>query len=159
MKLKSVLLGILTWSVFIIILPSLVIKLNDYLNFPAFDKNLILGYILIIFGAINFIYCSLLFSRFGKGTPAPSEPPKKLVIRGLYKYMRNPIYLGYFFIFLGEFFIFGSLLLLAYLTLIIILLNIYIIYHEEPKLKKRFGKDYINYMKKVPRWLFFLLSL
>ncbi|VVA44202.1 conserved hypothetical protein [Candidatus Roizmanbacteria bacterium] len=109
--------------------------------------------IFLFIGAGLFLYCSRLFLIFGKGTPVPVEPPKKLVVSGLYKYTRNPIYIGYFMILQGEFLFFGEFLLLIYFFLAIIGINIYVIFHEEPILKKRFGKSYQEYFKKIPRWL------
>jgi len=94
-----------------------------------------------------------MFIKIGGGTPAPIEPPKELVIKGIYRFTRNPIYIGYFLILLGEFFIFGYLLLLFYFIAMLVFMQIYVVYIEEPKLKKRFGEAYKDYMKNVPRWL------
>ena len=82
----------------------------------------------------------------------PVEPPKKLVISGLYKFSRNPIYLSYFLVLLGYFFFFGHLTLLVYFVLLVIKINLFIIFYEEPVLKKRFGKDFEEYLQKTPRW-------
>ena len=104
-------------------------------------------------GASFVLHSTFLFFSLGKGTPVPVEPPKKLVIKGLYKYTRNPIYIAYFLIFLGEFLLFGHILLFLYLLLAVIFFHTLVIYHEEPILKKRFGKSYHKYMEKVPRWI------
>lgn len=155
MKLKSILFGLVSGVIMMIIAPYLLAVLNDNLNFPVYNNLLssIIGFILFILGVSIFIYCSALFSKLGKGTPAPVEPPKKLVITGIYRFTRNPIYIGYFFIFLAEFLIFGRLLLLFYLAFMIISIHLYVVYYEEPILKKRFGDSYIEYTKKVPRWI------
>lgn len=155
MKLTSIISGILVGSVFFVLLPYFFVQLNSYFLLPIFSNYLfkILGTIFILIGVGLFIYCSRLFLIFGRGTPAPIEPPKKLVVNGLYKYTRNPIYLGYFMILLGEFLFFGQFLLLIYFSFAIIGINIYVIFHEEPILKKRFGKSYQEYLKKIPRWV------
>jgi len=154
MKINSILLAILVGSFFMLIIPFLLIYLNARINLPVFSNLFftIVGLFLIFIGTAVFLYCSGLFIKIGKGTPAPIEPPKKLVIKGLYKFTRNPIYLGYMSIFFGEFFIFGQFLLLVYFILSISLIHFYVFCREEPLLKRRFGKDYIEYMKRVPRW-------
>ncbi|NCO97164.1 MAG: isoprenylcysteine carboxylmethyltransferase family protein [Candidatus Aenigmarchaeota archaeon] len=154
MKINSILLAILVGSFFMLIIPFLLIYLNARINLPVFSNLFftIVGLFLIFIGTAVFLYCSGLFIKIGKGTPAPIEPPKKLVIKGLYKFTRNPIYLGYMSIFFGEFFIFGQFLLLVYFILSISLIHFYVVCREEPLLKRRFGKDYIEYMKRVPRW-------
>ena len=155
MKITSILLGLLIGTTFFILLPYFFILLSIYLFLPIYSFFIlkILGIILILFGLRLFSYCSGLFFIFGTETPAPIEPPKKLVVEGLYKYTRNPIYIGYFMILLGEFLFFGQFLLLIYFFLTIIGINMYVIFHEEPILKKRFGKSYKEYFKKIPRWL------
>ncbi len=155
MKSTSILFSLFVGIVFFILLPYFFVQLNNYFSLPIYSNYLlkILGTIFILFGTGLFLYCSRLFLIFGRGTPVPIEPPKKLVVSGLYKYTRNPIYLGYFMIFLGEFFFFGQFLLLIYFFLTIVKINLYVIYYEEPILKKRFGKSYREYLKKIPRWI------
>ena len=139
-----------------IIIPNYLIKLNINFGYPVYDSLFLdfLGIIFILIGIGLFIYSTFLFKIFGKGTPAPIEPPKKLVINGLYKITRNPIYIGYILILFGELLYFGPILLLIYLISIIILINIYLIFYEEPILEKRFGKRYKTYINNVPRWFF-----
>lgn len=155
MKSTSILFSLFVGIILFILLPYFFIQLNGYFLLPVYSHYLlkVLGMIFLFIGISLFIYCSRLFLIFGKGTPVPVEPPKKLVVNGLYKYTRNPIYLGYFMIFLGEFLFFGQFLLLIYFFLAIIGINIYVIFHEEPILKKRFGKSYEEYLKKIPRWI------
>lgn len=154
MKIKSILLGCTVGTFFMIIFPLITIFINNYFNLPIYRNSVhrITGFLLCIIGISIFLYCSNLFAKIGRGTPAPIEPPKKLVAEGLYHFTRNPIYVGYFLIFLGEFFIFGHSLLLIYSLITISLLHFYVVYVEEPNLKKRFGDTYIKYTEKVSRW-------
>jgi protein-S-isoprenylcysteine O-methyltransferase Ste14 len=156
MRLKSILLG-LTFALFGgIVIPYYLIRLNDYFSLPIlFNSALtkIVGFLLIAVGLYIFLYCSKIFVSLGKGTPVPIEPPKKLVAQGLYKYSRNPIYIGYFLILLGEFLFFGYFLQLIYCLLAVLSFHLLVIYYEEPRLKKRFDKFYLEYLKKVPRWI------
>lgn len=82
----------------------------------------------------------------------PTEPPQKFVLASLYQRTRNPMYLCHLIIFLGEFLVFGSVLLLVYLVLFWVKVNLIVVLWEEPGLTKRFGKEYLDYCQKVPRW-------
>lgn len=155
MKTKSILSGCIIGFLFTILFPLITIFINNYLNLSIYNYFIykIIGFIFCISGIFIFLYCSYLFIKIGRGTPAPIEPPKELVIQGVYRFTRNPIYIGYFLILLGEFFVFGHFLLLLYFIILLFFMHFYVVYVEEPKLKKRFGKTYIEYTKNVPRWL------
>ena len=94
-----------------------------------------------------------LFSEVGEGTPAPFDPPRKLVIEGPYMYLRNPMMVGVWLVLLGESLIFGSVLLGAWFLVFCGLCLILIPVWEEPDLEKRFGEPYREYERKVPRWI------
>lgn len=155
MKIKSFLLGLTYAIILYVVLPRIFIFLNDRLSLPVimFNYLRILGLVLIIFGAIFFTYLVGLFKYTGKGTPVPVEPPTKLIIKGPYKYVRNPMYLNHLLMFFAIFLVFGHFLLLLYLLLAWFGLNLLLVKWEEPQLRKRFGDSYANYMEKVPRWL------
>jgi protein-S-isoprenylcysteine O-methyltransferase Ste14 len=89
----------------------------------------------------------------GEGTPAPFDPPRKLVIEGPYIYLRNPMMVGVWLVLFGESLIFGSVLLGAWFLAVCGLSLILIPVWEEPDLVKRFGEPYQKYERKVPRWL------
>jgi protein-S-isoprenylcysteine O-methyltransferase Ste14 len=115
--------------------------------------NLILGSILIVAGLMIMGLTISSFIRIGKGTLAPWSPTKKLVVVGLYRYVRNPMILGVFTILLGETTCIWSLALLQWSAAFFVINTIYFILYEEPGLEKRFGDDYLNYKKRVSRWL------
>ncbi len=156
MKLSSAIFATLTGLSLLAIFPFLAALLNIYLGLPVVHSQILkhAGFVLLASGILGVAYCAALFSRFGKGTPIPVAPPKKLVIAGIYKYTRNPIYIAYAMIFLSEFLILGYSLLLAYFFISLLLLQLHVVYVEEPALKKRFGKSYAKYLKEVPRWIF-----
>ncbi len=89
----------------------------------------------------------------GKGTPIPIAPPTRLVINGLYRYVRNPMYVGAILIVLAETAYFSSLYLLLYTAGLWAMLHTSLVIFEEPQLKRRFGKDYEQYLTEVPRWI------
>lgn len=153
-KLKSILSGILLGATLFIIFPEIAIYINEFFQLPIFRNIIyqIAGLSLCFISLSLFVCSSHLFSKIGKGTPAPIEPPKELVAEGIYCFTRNPIYIGYISAIVGEFLIFGYFLLLLYALSAIFFVHFYVVYVEEPGLKKRFGDQYVIYMKTVPRW-------
>lgn len=97
--------------------------------------------------------CILSFAFIGKGTLSPVDPTKKLVIRGLYRYSRNPMYIGVMLMLAGEALFFSSLALAGYAMLIFLLFHSFVVLREEPRLRSDFGEEYEVYCKEVGRWL------
>jgi protein-S-isoprenylcysteine O-methyltransferase Ste14 len=93
------------------------------------------------------------FIRLGKGTLAPWAPPKNLVIRGPYRYVRNPMIIGVLTFLIGEAICFQSKIILVRAVCFFVINTIYFIIYEEPNLEDRFGENYCAYKKHVPRWL------
>lgn len=106
-----------------------------------------------IIGTSIIIWCSVDMVQKGKGTPAHVDPPKKLIVNGLYRYTRNPIYVGGLLILLGYIFWFGSGIMVVYFSLFILAYQILITLIEEPILRNTFGKEYEEYCQQVPRWI------
>ena len=103
-------------------------------------------------GGMIYLWCVWDFATFGRGTPAPIDAPKKLVVRGLYKYVRNPMYVGVLTVILGWSILYHSLNLLLYTLCVTVGFNIFILLYEEPHLRTIFGNQYDEYCKKVGRW-------
>jgi protein-S-isoprenylcysteine O-methyltransferase Ste14 len=97
-----------------------------------------------------FIITNKLFHAIAKGTLAPWNPPKKLVVIGPYKYIRNPMIGAVLIILLGEALIAGSVILFSWFVIFLIINIIYFKYSEEPALLKRFGIDYKKYKETIP---------
>lgn len=94
-----------------------------------------------------------LFMKFGNGTPAPWDPPKKLVILGPYQHVRNPMISGALLILLAEALLFQSWPIAVWMLAFFIVNTIYFRFIEEKGLEKRFGEDYLKYKARVPRWI------
>ncbi|KPJ99240.1 MAG: hypothetical protein AMJ60_05705 [Desulfobacterales bacterium SG8_35] len=94
-----------------------------------------------------------LFTKFGQGTPAPWDPPKKLVVRGPYRYVRNPMITGVLFMLASETMLFQSWPIFFWLLFFFLLNAFYFPLFEEKSLENRFGADYLEYKKHVPRWI------
>jgi protein-S-isoprenylcysteine O-methyltransferase Ste14 len=112
-----------------------------------------LGLPLIAGGLALVVWTVSLFARVGHGTLAPWDPPRRLVVRGPYRHVRNPMITGVAAILLGEAALFASLHLLAWFGLFMLANALYIPLAEEPGLRRRFGADYLDYCRHVPRWL------
>jgi protein-S-isoprenylcysteine O-methyltransferase Ste14 len=106
-----------------------------------------------LIGFIMLVWCFWDFLQKGKGTPAPIDPPRELVISGLYKYVRNPMYVGVLLVIIGHFLWFGFWNLLIYAGLVFLGFSAFVIFYEEPTLKRTFGAAYEDYLKRVPRWI------
>lgn len=122
---------------------------------PLFDLNIFryLALPLWITGTLVIVWCSIDIIRRGRGTPAHLNPPKQLVIIGLYRYVRNPIYLGALLVQLGYILWFGSGLLIFYFLFFVVAYHILILFIEEPVLRNSFGAAYDEYSRNVPRWI------
>lgn len=101
------------------------------------------------------IYCWCLydFMVVGRGTPAPIDPPKELVARGLYRVTRNPLYVAVILMISAEALFFASLWLVAYAAVMGLVFQCFVVFYEEPTLRRLFGTAYADYVSRVPRWL------
>lgn len=111
------------------------------------------GIFTMCLGAVSLIWCVRDFYVSGKGTLAPWGPPKKMVVVGLYRFMRNPMYVGVILLVLGWSLYVLSPILILYDVVLIIGFHIRIIRNKEPYLKQQFGEQWEMYKQEVPRWL------
>ena len=111
------------------------------------------GLLPISVGTLIYLWCAWDFTFAGRGTPAPIDSPKALVVRGLYRYVRNPMYVGVLAILIGEALFFESRRLLEYAVIVFTFFYLFVILYEEPVLKRKFGESYERYRQTVPRWL------
>ncbi|MCX6030019.1 MAG: isoprenylcysteine carboxylmethyltransferase family protein [Chloroflexi bacterium] len=108
---------------------------------------------LIGLGAGIYAWCLWDFASFGRGTPLPLDAPKKLVVRGLYRFTRNPMYIGVLSVVLGWTALFATGALLIYAAVVAIVVHTFVVRYEEPKLRALFGTEYDAYAAQVDRWL------
>jgi protein-S-isoprenylcysteine O-methyltransferase Ste14 len=149
--LKTILYMGSTHGVFTFFLPYFLVK-NDR---PSFDTGLFsyLAIPLWIMGTLIIVWCSVDMVQKGRGTPAHMDPPKQLIIHGLYRYVRNPIYLGALLFQFGYILWFGSSLMIVYFLFFMLTYQILIVLIEEPILRRMFGEQYQAYCRQVPRWI------
>jgi protein-S-isoprenylcysteine O-methyltransferase Ste14 len=111
------------------------------------------GMALVLAGVALLGACVWEFARRGRGTLSPADPPKELVIHGLYRYVRNPMYLAVSTILFGEIALTRSVALFAYWVIWFACANLFVRGVEEPRLRAQFGESYVRYGRAVPRWL------
>lgn len=120
---------------------------------PASGLVFVLALALLALGGVIYAWCVWDFAVFGRGTPAPIDAPKKLVARGLYRYTRNPIYLGVLTELLGWAVMFRGTALLIYAFCVGICFHLFVVLYEERRLGQQFGVEYHDYCETVGRWL------
>ena len=121
--------------------------------FFGFELTRAIGSILIIAGAPGVVDSFARFALQGLGTPAPIAPPQKLVVTGLYRYVRNPIYVGVVAVIVGQALLFGDGRLLWYAALLWLFFHVVVLVFEEPTLEQTFGAQYEDFRANVPRWI------
>jgi protein-S-isoprenylcysteine O-methyltransferase Ste14 len=103
-------------------------------------------------GALIALSCLWAFAWIGRGTPAPFDPPRKLVVRGPYRFLRNPMYVGAGLAAGGAALFFESIQLLVFVALFLLATHLFVVLYEEPTLRRTFGPEYESYCRCVHRW-------
>jgi protein-S-isoprenylcysteine O-methyltransferase Ste14 len=112
------------------------------------------GWLLVMTGAALYVTCAFWgFALRGKGTPAPFDPPKKLVVEGPYRIVRNPMYWSVVLVMMGEALAFHSLALAEIAVALFAGTTLFVLLYEEPTLRRKFGAEYEAYCRQVPRWI------
>ena len=148
-------------GIFTVVVPgSVTVWIPLYWLFPWLRRGITanhwlqaLASALILIGAWGYFWCALDFVFRGKGTPAPIDPPKVLVVHGLYRYTRNPMYLSILMVLAGEYVLFRSPIFLEYVVLVALGFFTFVLIYEEPALTRKMGAAYEQYCEEVPRWI------
>lgn len=134
--------------------------LNSPLNLPLlqFDASALrwVAILFIVTGFSIYLWCTADFVMRGRGSPNPDAAPTRLVVSGLYRYTRNPMYVGLLTVIVGEGLWVGSALLFLYALVAFVIVHLRVLHYEEPTLLRLFGDDYRAYMERVPRWGIFV---
>jgi protein-S-isoprenylcysteine O-methyltransferase Ste14 len=113
----------------------------------------VVGASMFLAGALIYLSCAWHFAWTGGGTPAPIDPPKVLIVRGLNRYVRNPMYIGVLMMIVGQAVFFRASHVLYYAAFVAVTVHLFVLFYEEPHLRKQFGASYEEYLRTVPRWL------
>lgn len=153
--------AILASAVFLVVAPGFVAGVAPwwlshwrfqpaFLGLPLFRFA---GGILLTVGAAGLLDSFLRFALQGLGTPAPVFPTRHLVVTGLYRYVRNPMYVAVVSAIVGQGLLFGNVSLLEYGALVWFLFHLFVLAYEEPTLEAAFGEEYRRFCAEVPRWI------
>ena len=112
----------------------------------------VVGYVILVAGVVVSLHAFVRFVNEGVGTPAPVAPTRHLVIGGLYRYVRNPMYIAVVSAVVGQAAIFGEPALLIYAAVLLVTFIIFVKAYEEPTLHEQFGAQYDAYRNSVPGW-------
>lgn len=126
--------------------------LSDWRFEPIWGPLRVVGALFTIAGAAVLVSAFVRFVSEGAGTPAPIAPPRHLVVGGLYRYVRNPMYLAVVTAIAGQALLFGRLGLLIYAAAVLATTFAFVRLYEEPTLAEQFGADYEEYRRAVPGW-------
>jgi len=148
-------------AVFLVLAPGVVTGIVPWLisrwhlQAPLFGVPVTraLGVLLIVLGIPVLLESFIRFALDGLGTPAPILPTRNLVIRGSYRYVRNPMYLAAEAIVLGQGIFFGNWSVIVYGLIVWLVAYVFVLLYEEPTLRKSFGVEYDAYCASVPRWM------
>ncbi len=135
-----------------VLVPYLILNSSGESELPELTFLKVIVIILGLSGTVILLYCIFGFAFYGKGTLAAVDPPKVLVVRGLYKYTRNPMYIAVIGILIFEALFFSSTNIFIYAAGIFLMFHLFVILYEEPHLTKEFGERYKRYFSAIPRW-------
>ncbi len=136
----------------LVFLPGRVLSSTGVIQPSAIGARQLAGMLLGAFGATLALTCILTFVFVGRGTPAPFDPPRRLVVGGPYRLVRNPMYLGAGLALAGAAAFYQSLPLLGYAGLFLLISHVFVVLYEEPALRRTFEGNYESYCRRVGRW-------
>src|SRR5580698_54958 len=113
----------------------------------------VLAAVLIAVGLVPLSESIVRFIRVGRGTLSPTHPTERLVVSGLYRYVRNPMYVGVLMLIAGQALLFRSSALWAYLGYVAVGFQLFVLVYEEPTLRRKYGEDYEEFCRNVRRWV------
>lgn len=140
-------------ALLLVFLPGRVLEWSGIVRPAELGAVELMGILIGGAGGALALWCIISFAVLGKGTPAPFDPPRRLVVRGPYRYVRNPMYIGAAFALGGAALFYRSLPLLGYVGVFLLVTHLFVVGYEEPTLQRLFGADYQAYRARVRRWL------
>ena len=136
----------------LIYLPARVLSWSGIVRPAAIGVPQVAGMVIGAAGAAVALWCIFTFAFIGRGTPAPFDPPRRLVNRGPYRFVRNPMYIGAGLALASAALFYKSLPLLGYTGLFFLTTHLFVVLYEEPTLRRTFGQEYEAYCRQVRRW-------
>jgi protein-S-isoprenylcysteine O-methyltransferase Ste14 len=154
----AVLLRALTYAtlfvgLFLVAVPQRILAATGIVRPTHVGPTQAAGLLLVAVGAALVLWCVLTFALIGKGTPAVFDPPRKLVVAGPYRWVRNPMYIGGGLVVLGASLVYWSAALALYTLAFFVVVHLLVLLYEEPHLGGVFGAPYADYRRAVHRWI------
>jgi protein-S-isoprenylcysteine O-methyltransferase Ste14 len=151
--LRALIYATLFVALFLVIVPQRILRTSGYVGGDSFGLFELIGLGLVGLGFALVLWCLVTFAFIGKGTAAPFDPPRKLVVVGPYRFVRNPIYVGAVVAMLGAAMFLWSGWLVLYAFVVLIVTHLLVVLYEEPHLRGVFGQPYDDYLNTVHRWI------
>ncbi len=136
----------------LVFLPARVLSWSGVTRPAAIAAPQVVGMVVGAVGAALALWCVLTFAFVGKGTPAPFDPPRQLVVRGPYRCVRNPMYVGAGLALIGAVLYYESAALLGFAGIFFLATHLFVVWYEEGTLRRMFGEEYDTYCRRVRRW-------
>lgn len=136
----------------LVFLPARLVTWSGVAKPAAMGVAQVMGMLMAGLGGALALWCVFAFALLGKGTPAPFDPPRRLVVRGPYKFVRNPMYLGATIALGGAALFYESAALAGYTGAFFLVTHVFVMLYEEPTLQATFGSEYDDYRSRVKRW-------
>ena len=137
----------------LVFLPARVLSSSGIVGPASIGPAQIAGVVVGAFGAVIALWCIATFIVIGRGTPAPFDPPRNLVVVGPYRWVRNPMYIGAALALAGAALFYQSWALLGYCIAFLLVMCLFVLFYEEPALRTTFGEAYARYCQSVGRWV------
>src|SRR5882724_1264601 len=150
---RSIVYAALFISVVLVLLPEQILTVTGITRPTEIGPLHGAGLVLVVLGGGLAIWCILTFALVGKGTPAPFDPPRKLVAAGPYRWVRNPMYVGAGAALTGAAMFYQSPALVAFAAGFLVMAHLFVVFYEEPTLERTFGAQYADYRNAGARWV------
>lgn len=139
-------------GLFLVFVPGQVISQSGFVRPIGIGLWQVVGGLVAALGAALALWCVATFAFVGRGTPAPFDPPRRLVVQGPYRVVRNPMYVGATLALAGAAISYRSLALFGYAAAFLAVVHLFVVAYEEPTLRRMFGREYDDYRRRVGRW-------
>ncbi len=136
----------------LVFLPARLLEWSGVTRPATIGIEQLAGGAIVVLGGGLALWCVLTFAFKGHGTPAPFDPPRRLVTRGPYQLVRNPMYIGAGIALVGAALFYRSLPMLGYVLIFFLATHLFVVWYEEPTLRRTFGPEYDAYCQHVGRW-------
>jgi len=136
----------------LVFLPARVLSWSGIVQPVSIGAAQVGGVVVAASGAVLALWCIVAFVVIGRGTPAPFDPPRRLVVVGPYRLVRNPMYIGAGLALAGAALFYESWALFGYCAAFVSVTHLFVVAYEEPTLQATFGDPYVRYCERVKRW-------